>query len=72
MQKKETAENNQISLENKEPDQEPYDNERRKVIKKAVYTAPVLLTLVLTDKAYALSGPPPPPFDPNNPFPPEF
>ncbi len=43
MQKKETAENNQISLENKEPDQEPYDNERRKVIKKAAYTAPVIM-----------------------------
>ena len=68
MPDKDVSENKPITENNNKPNQEPIDNERRSVIKKAVctigaaYIAPVTLNLLLTEKANAASGPPPPPF----------
>ena len=56
-------------LENN-PEQAPLDSERRAMLKKAAcaigaaYIAPATLNLLLTDKAYAASGPSGPPEDP--------
>ena len=56
--------------EDNELDQNPLDSDRRKMMKKAAcaigaaYIAPVTLNLLLTDKAYAASGPSGPPEDP--------
>ena len=63
-----------INKEDNEPEQNPLDTDRRKMMKKAacaigaVYIAPATLNLLLADKANAASGPavdppedPPPP-----------
>ena len=61
---------------NKEDNETQLDTERRKMIKKAAcaigaaYIAPATLNLLLTDKAYASSGPSGPPVDPPEPPPP--
>ena len=62
-------------LEN-EPEQDPLDTDRRALLKKsacaigAAYIAPATLNLLLTDKAYAASGPSGPPEEPPEPPPP--
>ena len=69
-------ENKQINKEDNEPEQNPLDTERRAMIKKAAcaigaaYIAPATLNLLLTDKAYAASGPSGPPEEPPEPPPP--
>ena len=65
-----------INKEDNEPEQNPLDTERRAMIKKAAcaigaaYIAPATLNLLLTDKAYAASGPSGPPEEPPEPPPP--